>query len=391
MKNRHSHHDDGGFWLILDGGERMMTLLLLGVGVFLLYILGSLVVPVLLAAILAAVTWGPRNALVRRLRGRTILASLILDAILVLGLLVPLALITIMAAFQVRDLLQSQYPAAFQAWLLQAIAGMQDHRWLSNLGVQPEELMGYLKEAAPKLARLLLGWVAQFTIGLARSTAFGAIMLLCLFYFHLAGDRFVVRIRRVLPLPKGETLALLEVFRRTALAILKGNFVVAGVQGTMTGILFALVGLPSPVLFGVLAALCSLVPSVGSALVWVPGAVALAAFGSWGAALVVVLTGGLVISLVDNVLRPVLVGRDTGMHDLMVLLTTLGGLTYFGPLGLLFGPLVGSIFLALLERHEERLRPHREGAEASKEGGDSVISDPVDLPEADESNSPSRS
>jgi predicted PurR-regulated permease PerM len=215
--------------------------------------------------------------------------------------------------------------------------------------------MNRLAEAAPKVASWVLSHAADVSLGLGTGLVMGAIMLLCLFYLHLSGDRLVARVRMALPLPEGETEALLEVFRRTSLAILKGNFVVALVQGALTGLLFMVVGLPSPVLFGVVAGLCSLVPSVGSALVWVPGAIALAAMGSWGAAVVVVLVGALVISMVDNVLRPVLVGRDTGMHDLLVLLTTLGGISFFGPLGILFGPLVGAAFLALLERHEKRL------------------------------------
>jgi len=352
---QHSNGHQGGFWQILEGGERLMTLLLVVSGGFLLFLLGNLLVPLILAAILAAVTWPLREILVQRLKGRVVLACLLLDVGLLAGVLVPLGLVTALAVFQVRDLVHSLRLEAVQGWVMEALQGLERIPWGRKLGLEPDDVMNRLAETGPKVASWVVAHAADLSLGLAGSLAMAAIMLLCLFYLHLSGDRLVARVRTALPLPEGETEALLEVFRRTSLAILKGNFVVALAQGALTGLLFMVVGLPSPILFGVVAALCSLVPSVGAALVWIPGAIALAALGSWGAATVVLLAGALVISMVDNVLRPVLVGRDTGMHDLLVLLTTLGGISFFGPLGILFGPLSGAAFLALLERHEKRL------------------------------------
>jgi len=359
MTNKHEtseekHPATGGFWQILEGGERLRTLFLVISGGFLLFMLGSLLVPLLLAAILAAITWPVREFLVRIFRGRVVLACSVLELGLIAGIVVPVGLVLFLAALQVRDLSQSMNPEAILAWSVQAIERLGNLAWIHRVGVQPSEIAARLREAAPSGATWLLGWAATISVGLAQSAGMLALMLLCLFYLHLSGHLLVQRIRKLLPLPKGETEALLDVFRRTSLAILKGNFVIAAVQGTLTGGLFAVVGLPSPVFFGVVAALCSLIPSVGSALVWFPAAVILAIQGSWGSASVVMLVGTLVISTIDNVLRPVLVGRDTGMHDLMVLLTTLGGISFFGPLGILFGPLVGAAFLAFLERHEAR-------------------------------------
>ncbi len=345
-----------------------MTLLLLVSGGFLLILLGKLVVPLILAAILAAVTWPLRELLVKKLKGRVVMACLLLDLGLLAGVMVPLGLVLALAIFQVRDLVQSVRLDLVQNWIMGVLQGVERQPWGHKLGLEPDKVMNQLTEAAPKVASWVVSHAAEVSLGLMSSLAMAAIMLLCLFYLHLSGDRLVARVQMALPLPEGETEALLEVFRRTSLAILKGNFVVALVQGALTGLLFMAVGLPSPILFGVVAALCSLVPSVGSALVWVPGAIALAAMGAWGGAIVVVLVGALVISMVDNFLRPVLVGRDTGMHDLLVLLTTLGGISFFGPLGILFGPLTGAAFLALLGRHEERILASR--AVARQEGGE---------------------
>ena len=353
---------DDGFWSILDGGSRLRTLLLLVSGGFLFVMLGKLLIPVVLGAILAAITWPVREKLVRLLRGRVVLASLILESTLVLGILVPVGTILFLAGLQVRDLHAAIDSSALLASAQSFFERVQGLPLLSRLGLRPEVLVERLQGALPEIAAWGVGKAAVLTMGFFQTAVMLALMLLCLFYMHLSGDRLAERVRYVLPLPEGETASLMEVFRSTAVAILKGNFVIAAIQGALTGILFASVGIPSSVFFGVLTALCSLVPSVGSALVWFPAALFLLVSGAWIEGAIVLLAGALVISMIDNFLRPVLVGRDTGMHDLMVLLTTLGGIAFFGPLGILFGPLVGAVFLALLERHEEGLASVEDGS-----------------------------
>lgn len=341
-----------GFWAILDGGSRLRTLLLVASGVFLLIMLGQFLVSVILGAILAAITWPLRVRLVTLLKGRVVLASILLEVGLVLGILVPVGVVFFLALIQVRDLTNSIDMQEFLASALAILERLRSLPLLSGLGLRPEVIVERMKEALPGIATWGVGRVAQYSLGLFQAAVTLALMLLCLFYMHLAGDSMAWRIQRILPLPQGETASLMEVFRRTAVAILKGNFVIAAIQGLLTGVLFASVGIPSPVFFGVVAALCSLVPSIGSALVWFPAALILLLSGNMAQGIVVLLVGSLVISMIDNLLRPVLVGRETGMHDLMVLLTTLGGISFFGPIGILFGPLVGAVFLALLASHE---------------------------------------
>jgi predicted PurR-regulated permease PerM len=126
----------------------------------------------------------------------------------------------------------------------------------------------------------------------------------------------------------------------------KGNIVVALVQGALGGIAFAFLGIPGAFLWGTVMALFSLLPAVGTALVWVPVAAWLLATGStWQGALLVAY-GVLVIGLVDNVLRPLLVGKDTKMPDWVVLISTVGGMAVFGLNGFVIGPLVAAIFMA---------------------------------------------
>ncbi|MEL7162150.1 MAG: AI-2E family transporter [Bacteroidota bacterium] len=124
---------------------------------------------------------------------------------------------------------------------------------------------------------------------------------------------------------------------------------VAIVQGSIGGVLFALVGIPAALLWGVAMTLLALLPVGGSAIVWLPAAVILFAQGFVGRAIAIVIVGTLIIGLVDNLLRPLLVGRDTEMPDYLVLISTLGGITYFGLSGFVIGPTIAALFITVWE------------------------------------------
>jgi predicted PurR-regulated permease PerM len=138
-------------------------------------------------------------------------------------------------------------------------------------------------------------------------------------------------------------------FAAVSRATIKGTLVVALVQGMLGGFLFAILGINAAVLWGALMAVLSLLPAVGSAFVWVPAAGILFATGHLVKALVLLGAGIVVIGLVDNLLRPILIGRDTRLPDYLVLLSSLGGLTVFGISGLVIGPIVAALFLAVWE------------------------------------------
>ena len=178
-----------------------------------------------------------------------------------------------------------------------------------------------------------------------------------LFFFLKDGEHLRHRLVQVLPLGNARERALFDKFADVTRATVKGTFVVAVVQGGIGGIAFAFLGLGSPVLWGVLMALVSLIPSVGSAIVWVPAAAFLALSGEVGKAVIMAVVGA-GISLIDNALRPVLVGRDAGMPDYMILLSTLGGIAAFGISGLVIGPVVAGLFLTVWQIFGEDFGEH---------------------------------
>lgn len=179
-------------------------------------------------------------------------------------------------------------------------------------------------------------------------------------YFLLRDGRSIgALVKGTLPLNRQSADRLAHSFVTAIRATIKGSVVVGLVQGLLGTITFWIVGFPSAVLLGVLMAIVSLLPAVGPALVWVPIAAYLLLTGSIWQGVLVIVSGALIIGMADNLLRPILVGRDTGIPDWLVLVTTLGGITAFGLSGVVIGPVIGGLFLAgwSIYREERGIAP----------------------------------
>jgi predicted PurR-regulated permease PerM len=165
-------------------------------------------------------------------------------------------------------------------------------------------------------------------------------------YFLLRdGERIGLAIVRALPLETPVAQRIADKFVTVVRATIKGSGVVALVQGALGAITFWIVGLPAALLWGMLMAIAGLLPAIGPAIIWAPVAIYLFATGAIWQAIVVALSGVLLIGLADNILRPILVGRDTGIPDWLVLVTTLGGINLIGLSGIVVGPLAGALFI----------------------------------------------
>lgn len=173
------------------------------------------------------------------------------------------------------------------------------------------------------------------------------ILLYLLFFFLRDGASLSQRMREALPLERDLQQNLAAKFANVIRATIKGNIVVAIVQGALGGIIFALLGIRAAVFWGVVMMFLSLLPAVGTALVWLPVAIYLLVAGSTWQGLVLIAYGVLVIGLVDNVLRPILIGKDTKLPDWIVLMSTLGGLVIFGFNGFVIGPVIAAMFIAV--------------------------------------------
>lgn len=179
------------------------------------------------------------------------------------------------------------------------------------------------------------------------------VMFFSLFYFFIDGKRMVRVIMDLSPLREDQEKELVRQFISISRATLKGTIIIGVVQGTLGGILFTLTGVPSPVTWGVVMIISALIPAVGSGLVWIPVGLTMLFSGHIVQGIIILICGAGIISTIDNVLRPKLVGRDSQMHPLLVFFGTLGGILLFGIFGFIIGPIIMSLFLALLRIYEK--------------------------------------
>lgn len=193
----------------------------------------------------------------------------------------------------------------------------------------------------------IVGWLSSLASSTFSTFISVSITLYVLFFLLLDGRGMAVRIKSYLPVNKGLLAILTTRFIEIVRATIGGVFVIALAQGVVAGVIFALLGLTEAVLLGILTAIAALIPAIGSGLVWVPVSIYLISQGQLANAGILVFCGLFVIGLVDNLLRPRLVGQGTQIPDFMILLTTLGGLELMGATGIVLGPMIAGLCLSL--------------------------------------------
>lgn len=331
-------------------------------------------------AVILALLFSPlyRWLLAKMPRSRNLAALSTLLVCLLIAIL-PVSLITVSLVQEAGVLFQRLRAGEmdFGRYLQQVIDVLPG--WASDLldrlGV------GTLPEIQEKLARgaaTVSQFIATQALNLGQGTvqffiSFG-IMLYLLFFLFRDGAALAVRVRRAIPLAEEHKQALLEKFTTVIRATVKGSIVVAMVQGALGGLIFWILGVQGVVLWSVVMAFLSLLPAVGTGLVWGPVAIYFLATGSIIEGLVLIAYGVFVIGLVDNILRPILVGKDTRMPDYVVLISTLGGMSLFGLNGFVIGPLIAALFISAWDLFSRQESP-ADGADVATGDGGLVTSD----------------
>lgn len=317
-----------------------------------LALIGSFLMPVFWAAVLATVFFQLQSRYVAGLRGRRSLAALATMLTIIGLVVVPLFLIGLAMSREAVDLHDQITSGAIdlQAPLrsLRRITPLASD-YLGGFGIDVEGLVQRLSTSAVAVSQFIASSALGIGQDVLRITALFFLMLYILFFFLRDGSQLVATLIRVLPFGDVRERQLLAKFAEVSLATIKGTLVVGIVQGAIGAVLFWALGIPAPVFWGTLMAMFSVLPAVGPGLVWLPAAVILLGVGQIVKGIILIAVGVLVIGLVDNVLRPILVGRDTQMPDYLVLLATLGGLAVFGVSGFVIGPVIAAFFLVVWE------------------------------------------
>jgi len=306
---------------------------------------------ILWAIVLATVFAPAHRQLLSSMPQRNNLAAVATVLIIVTIVLLPLTL-TAMSVVQEATSLYGRIEAgevdfgrflsrlleALPAWATDLLARLG----ISDLGDLQARLAGMFKEGSQFLATQAIA-IGQ---GTAHIVVSFFLMLYLLFFFLRDGTELSQRLKEAIPLRAEQKRALFSKFTIVIRAMFKGTLLVAALQGILGGMIFWILGIPAPVLWGVVMAFLSLLPAVGSALVWLPVALYLLATGALWQGIVLIAYGALVIGLVDNLLRPFLIGMDTKLPDYVVLISTLGGIAIFGLNGFVIGPVVAAMFIA---------------------------------------------
>lgn len=306
--------------------------------------------PILWSVTLAILFQPIHTRLCRRFSGRQNLAAFSTLLLIIMVVIAPsLFLFTSMAqeglslyqALANGDIDISQAINWIQASLPSVTA------FAENLGIDIEQTKQKLSASALASGQWLASHLLTFGQNTMRFAMYFFLMLYLLFFFLRDGGKIVEMIIDVLPIGDQRERDLLDKFAEVSKATIKGTLVVGIIQGSLGGIMFALLGIQSAIFWGVIMTLLSILPAIGSALVWLPAALYLIANGMLLKGLIMILVGSFVIGMVDNILRPILVGRDTKMPDYLILLSTLGGLGMIGISGFVLGPVIAAFFLAI--------------------------------------------
>lgn len=306
---------------------------------------------IFMAGLFSALVMPAHRLIAKKLGGRETLASILTILAIIFLVLTPLTLIITLVVAQAIEIGQSVTP------------------WVQTFINEPTIITNYLEkipfyqqilpyrdiivqkagELVGALSAFLIDSLSSFTRITIGAIFSSIIMLYVMFYFLTMGNLLLEKILFFLPLDDFNERLLLNRFTSVTRATIKGTLIIGIMQGTICGIAFAIAGIEGPVFWGSVMAVMSIVPALGTAIIWFPALVILGLTGNFVGVFILLILCGLIAGNLDNIVRPRLVGKDTEMHDLFVLFGTLGGISMFGLLGIIIGPIVAALFITIWE------------------------------------------
>ena len=308
--------------------------------------------PLLLGALLAGLFHPLYRWITRLLGGRRSLgAAVTLLVLLVLGL-GPLSVFLGIVVQQALTVSDQAIP-----WLTQHLGAastfnvnewvMQRFPALAKYMPSQEQLLEQVGTAAKTAGTFLVTFASRMTVTTASFLLNLFVMLYAMFFFFKDGHKILERIFYYLPLSDEDETSMLARFTSITRATIKGTLVIGIIQGALGGIAFRVAGIEGAALWGTIMTILSIIPGIGAPLVWVPVVIVLFVNGQYVTATLLLVWCGAVVATIDNFMRPLLVGRDAQMPDLLILIGTLGGLFLFGPMGFIVGPIICGLFLTV--------------------------------------------
>ena len=214
---------------------------------------------------------------------------------------------------------------------------------------QDEQVKFYVEDAISKFSTYIVNQTAGFIAKLPIVIIDLLVMFFLIYYFLLDGPRFIEKIKGSIPLRKHHVDHIIQEFNNFTFATLYGNLITATIQGVIGGITFFLLGLQTPILAGFAMAFFAFLPFIGTPIIWIPAAIGLLVTGETTKGIILLLIGVFIISTIDNIIKPEIIGKRTKLHPAAVLVGILGGIFLMGPIGIIVGPLIFSLLISFIE------------------------------------------
>lgn len=334
----------------IDQARWLAVLVATAIALYLCWLMLRPFLGVLAWAIVLVIVFYPVHKQLGNRIERRGLRALLSCLLVVLVIVLPLTVLTVVLGeelakvvpnlpSQASDLVQRQTP------LLGRVS-----EWLHNrFGVDTLRLQEFLTQQIRNSGERLLGASFNLAGNIVSSIIKAFFVIFTMYYLFRDSDKIVAKLPDALPLRREQSETIILRTQQVVSASVYGVVTIAALQGLLGGLMFWILGIPSPVLWAVLMAFVCMIPVAGSFLVWLPLSIYLMMRGYWTRAVILIIWGALIISTVDNFLRPKLVGSQTKLHELLVFFSVLGGISVFGLLGIVLGPVVLAITLGLLQ------------------------------------------
>lgn len=336
-----------------------LLFLLIGTGVVFFNMVKIFLVPVILAAVFAGIFYPFYKWLLAAFRQRRGLSAFVCCVILLLGLLIPAYFIANLVAKEAIDFYHST-ERIIREIIAQGDRGVlgriKQYSLVQQLNLDKVDWQASLKDAVQTATTVLATVINKASAGTFEVVTNLFLTLFAMYYFFTDGDRLIRRLKYLSPLAEKYEDELIKRFYAVSRATIKGTLLIGLLKGALGALTFWLFGIRSPILWGVVMVIFSLVPVLGAPIVMIPAAIILAVSGQVWQGIALALIAVLVIGNIDNVLGPRLVARGAGMHDLLIFFATLGGISVFGMMGFIIGPIIAALFLTILDVYSIEFR-----------------------------------
>jgi predicted PurR-regulated permease PerM len=338
-----------------------LLVVLIGIGIVFFNMLEIFLIPIILAAVFVVLFYPFYVWLLKIFRNRKSLSALVCCLVLLVGLLMPVFVIANLVSGEAIIFYQNaeqKVEELIQQGNASLLKNIKEHKLIKKLHLDKIAWQTSIQESAKAAATLLATVINKASKGTFQLLVNLFLTFFAMYYFFRDGDKLIQRLKYLSPLADKYKEELFIRFISVSRATIKGTVVVGLIKGSIGGLTFWIFDISSPILWGVVMAILAIIPMLGAWLVMYPAALIMMVMGHIWQGVALFLISAVIISSIDNILQPRLVGRSSGLHDLLVFFSTLGGISMFGVMGFIVGPIIAALFVSILDVYSIEFKSH---------------------------------